>query len=54
MGGPDMGAMGMQGMQGMQGMPGMQPMMGGASGSVKKYRFNREKLNKSMTSNFFF
>jgi hypothetical protein len=64
MGGPNMSQMmgmqgmpgmpGMQGMQGMPGMPGMQPMMGGSSKPMKKYRFNREKLNNNMTSDFFF
>jgi hypothetical protein len=52
--GMDMGmGMGMPGMG--MGMPGMQPMMGGASkGTVKKYRLNREEVNKRMTSGFFF
>ena len=44
---------GMGGMQGMQGMPpGMGGMFGG--GQIKKYKFNRDKLNKSFGSNFFF
>jgi hypothetical protein len=50
MGMPGMQGMGMPGMQGM-GMPGMQ-MMGG--GSLKKYKLNRDALNKEMTSGFFF
>jgi hypothetical protein len=46
------GMPGMAGMQGMQGMPGMGQMFGGSK--IKKYKFNRDKLNQSLGSNFFF
>jgi len=46
------GMPGMPGMPSMPGMPGMGGMFGG--GQIKKYKFNRDKLNKSLGSNFFF